>query len=468
MGQVAERPPIEFEKAHMDFATYKAKTKDLNILARSDVLGSFDFFTTIVSLESLVSADLDAYPATSMLEVIKQGAKLSKKQYQSMAKILPLALHEFAHFFDATSTLWGMKHLQLMNRAYLCDDRRQDNEANFYRAKQFLDHIRRIHLPRYYTVVMPSPPVRPWRADLSIGQLFDSAGRLSGRRIVFQRFQNASGDLLVRSPISQLSLLESSAMAQQILLHAFLVERLDGDYGLVERRDFATRTLDYLYKKELTEYSVCVHVVANKLGCSDGVASFAASALIVRIVLNLPAVAFDDLSKATDLMDRIGFPKDGAYAEFEKALRDGLRHLDLGTMFYLIARCLPGEPGLLPSGAANVVQAAAERLGLNIAQMHEIALHEAKSIGEELGGSSIATLAMLGPLALHNMTSIKYERSLLDFSALHLPPALLGDSAQVRLLGDVKSPLSEVDLDSVFSELYEGQRWVERFSEACV
>jgi hypothetical protein len=452
----------------MDFGVFKAKTKDRNILAKSDVLGSFDFFTTIVSLESIVSGDLHAYPAASLLELAEQGAKLPEQEYQRAAKILPLALHEYAHFFDATSTLWGMKHLQLMNRAYLSDDRRQSDETNFCRAKQFLDHVRRIHLPRYYTVVTPSPAVRPWRTDLSIGQLFDSAGNLSGRRIVFQRFQNANGDLLVRSPISQLSLLESSAMAQQILVHAFLVDRLDGDYGLVERRDFASRTLDYLYNKELTEYSVCVHVVANKLGCNDGVASFAASALIVRIVLNLPVAAFDNLSKANDLMERIGLPTDAAHAEFEKALRDGLSHVDLGTMFYLIARCLPREAGLLPSRAASVVHAATERLGLDNARLQNMALEEARSIGEELAQSSIAFLAMLGPLALHNMASIRFDRPRLDFSSLHLPRALLGDSTQVRLFGDVKSPLSEVDLDSVFSELYEGQRWVERFTEACV
>lgn len=442
--------------------------KNMNVLARSDVLGSFDFFTTIVSLESLTSGDLSAQVVASMLKSNSRPGKLTDEQYKSISKVFPLVFHEYAHFFDATSTLWGIKHLNLMNSAYCSDDRRQGDERRFFRAKEFLDHVRTIHLPEYYSVVTTASAVRPWRADTSIGQLFNSTGHLSGRRVLFQRFHNAVGNLLARSPISSLSLLECSAMAQQILLQADLVDRLDSDFGIVERRDFATRTLDYLYNKDLTEYSVCVHLVANKLRCRDGVASFAASALIVRIVLNLPAAIFEKLCEAADLMDRIGLPKDAGHAEFEEALRDGLKHLDLGTMFYLLACCLPEAPDLVPSRAAVVVEQANKQLGIDVQETHELALSEARTMAAEVGNSPVNSLAKLAPLAFHNLSSINYKIPLLDFNSFHLPPALLGDSVQIQLVGNSQSPLTGTDLDEIFNELYEGQRWVERFSEACI
>jgi len=443
----------------MSYADMKARLGAKAILEKTDLLGYFDFYSSIVTFDSLEIADVQR------IARLKFSDALMEQDYTALARVMPLAAHEYTHFIDATSTLWGLNHQLLMNRAYLSDQQRQQDTSNFHHAKTFRDHIQRIRMPDYYTIVTPNESGLPWEARPTAGKLFDSRGRSSSQTIMFARFTNSADELFARSPISAVSILEASAMAQQLLLHSVLVSGLGGDFGLVEKRDFGRRTVQQLYNKELTEYSVCAHLVANRLACPDALEGFAVCSVLTRLVLNLPGSAYDYLSRLSDLGRRLRIDDQ---PDFVESLRDGLRHRDMGTAFFVLTWCLDRNPDIERREAANAVKGAAERLGLDLQIVRRDAEEQARAIADELSRSAIEFIPTIGRCGLENFLATRTDDTALEFSRLHLPLAMLSDSHQATVMGNPASPLIQIDLEELYEEMFQGQQWVERFSEACV
>lgn len=447
----------------MNFQEFKKATQRFNVLKRSDIAGSYHFATATVSFESLKEQDFQVF--VQAYDPLVKGTALSGSQYEAMAKVLPLAIHEYTHFIDSTSTVWGMKLLSSMNAAYSSSDRLQTDEGRFWKAKQFADFLRSIALPDYYTVKSGHDTALPWRAIITAGQLFDKDGRVTDRSILFQRFENSSGLPLVRSPISNVSILEASAMAQETAYRLSLVTALVDDFRLVEEKDLSRRMLAYVYNPDLTEYSVCVHLVANVLRTQDLGSAFAVSAVLSRVCLNLTDEAFDTLAKDEALMRRVGFP--GGH-DFSLRMFDGLRNKDLGTAFYLMTRCLPKQPDLKQADAEKVARQAIETIGIDPASIHSGAIAYGERLEHELQASPIAPIRWLTEAGLKNLATIDPLKRSFDFARLHLPRALLGDSTEHFVLGDPNSPLVGLTVDSVFEPLFEGENWVTRFAEGCL
>ena len=78
--------------------------------------------------------------------------------------------------------------------------------------------------------------------------------------------------------------------------------------------------------------------------------------------------------------------------------------------------------------------------------------------------SAITILAKAGE---DNFKKINLKSSRLDLSKLSLPPVYLGDGQEVTVFNNENNILKDIGLEKIFEELYEGQEWVERFSEAC-
>lgn len=125
----------------MQVSDFQRKTKKWNCFAATDTLGSFDFYTSIVSLDSLVSVDI-SIARQKLLEFLQKqannsGIVLDIDSYHRIAKVFPLAVHEYTHFIDATSTLWGLRHLKMMKEAYEANDAIGGTESDFYKAKKY-------------------------------------------------------------------------------------------------------------------------------------------------------------------------------------------------------------------------------------------------------------------------------------------------------------------------------------------
>lgn len=454
----------------MQLIDFKAKTKKWNHFAQVDTLGSFDFYTSLLSLDGINEADILAmqgvFPGQLDVETFAKAKKLTAEQYALLSKVLPLAVHEYTHFVDSTSTLWGLRHLKQMNDAYLSNDKKGGKEIDFYKAKNFYNHVRGIHLPSYYTLKHPETSnIRPWRSEITIGRVFSSQGEISQNTVLFSIFSNLYDQPLVRSPISTVSLLEASAMAQETLIHTALIAFTDEDFRIVEGANFATRLLDYLYNPEITEYSVCAHVVANQLNCKDVLSAFMVCAAITRIVLNFPRTAFEAVAEACPIAEILRIPSDH---DFNNAIVDGIKNYNLGVIYYLLCNALPKNSHESRQKLAAGIVSAIQAIGVDFDTISNDAQCEAKALFESINTGGIEAISTLATAGYENFNRIGFNGINLEFKNICLPPALMGDSSKCLLFGKNNNLLANFDIDECFDELYAGQLWVERFSEACL
>lgn len=451
----------------MKSAEYEARIARRDQLSAVDVLGSFDFSTTLIHLKSLVTADIERARAVSMeYKPNWNGGNpdlLTGDQYSALTKANPLIIHEYTHFIDATSTLWGLRHLKLMSEAYAA---RSLCENEYYKSKIFFDHVRSIRLPDYYTVKNGSADEdMPWRYNITIGRLFGSRGEITNRPVLFSRFRNSGGDVIVRSPISTVSILEASAMAQEIISRSYLLKLTNQEYRLIEDREVQRKTLKFLYSRDLTEYSVCVHVLANKLGCKDVLVAFGICARLTRLVLNFPQVIFDKLVETCPIEQVLNIPAGHA---FGLAVRDGLRGRDLGTLYYLLCNALPGNVIQSEQNLEAGISVALNALGVQDEVLHGAAEAEANDLAALLNTSPIASIKTLAAAGYDNSKTIGLKCRELRLDKLNLPPAILGDDTALNPFARDGNSLTDFDIESCFSELDDGSSWVARFSEGCV
>lgn len=451
----------------MDFLDFKNKTAKTNLLNEVDVLGPYDFYTSIISLDSL--KEHHAAEASRIIKSMpnffefKNSRKISGDEYVALAKVLPLVYHEYTHFIDANSTCWGLDYLKKMSSAY---SSRSGKENVFCKAKEFFDYSRCIRLPKYYTVIdKRNGNLRPWRSDVTIGHLFSSSGVPTKNSIIFSRFSNRQGDLLVRSPISTVSLLEASAMAQEIYIQNLLLKCCDSDFQVVERKLIEEKTVQYLYNPNLTEYSVCAHIVANKMGTPDVSEAFRACTILTRFVLNFPEWAFDQIAKFCPVSDVLGVAKGHPFC---KSVKTGLEHRNYGIAYYLLCSALPSNFASVNSSIKPAISRSLRVLRIDMEELMEMSSMAIERAAKELVQSEISTIANLAEAGMKNYRIIDPFSCEINFSKLHLPPALLGDSEKFNLFSSDENNLSDFDLDQCFNEMYAGQEWVERFSESCI
>lgn len=422
-------------------------------LLESDTLGSFDFFTCIVCLDSIDSEAFDRF-----LSAIKT------KDYSILSKVMPLAVHEFTHFIDSTSTVWGMKHLHKMDLAYSSNNVRGGTESEFYKAKMFLEHVRSLRLPKYYTLIDNAKiPSKPWRYRFTIGKQFGLDGKLTNNPILFTWFENNNGGALARSPISTVSILEASAMSNEMVARLSLIDGLDTNSKVVENSIYQQEAISYIYNQKITEYSVCVHMVANHLACKDLFVAFRICSVITRIVLNFPESLLSHVLES-NISQILKIPEGN---QFELSIRAGVENHNLGVLYFLICMSLPKNTAESYENMVAGIGVALGKLGLTLDQIEKEAGLEINKIAKAIESSGLKAIRALSKAGLDNFQKISLNTSILNFSELSLPSIYLGDGKEVFFYKSEENMLKDITLDEIFNELHEGQEWVERFSEAC-
>jgi len=440
----------------MLYDKYKLKNSKTNILSKVDVLGSFDFTTCLISLDSLEINDL---------KVLKNKKLNLPEVNAKYRKILPLAIHEYTHFIDATSTVWGFNHLLMMNDAYLSNDKITKNENEFYKAKKFYNHMNRIKYPKYYTTIGKLEKKVQWRADPSVGILFGNNGQITEETIMFLRFSSINREHIARSPISPVSILEASAMANEILSELTLLRKLSKNDYSIHLKFFTDKILSIIYNKELTEYSACVHMLANQQQCTDIIQAFRLVSIITRIVLNCTEDVFDKIIEHNKFKNMFSITEESI---IYKRLKDGLRYRNIGVLYYLLVYGLPEDSFENSDEAIQGVKESINNLGISIDFIKESATQYIDSNIEQLISSDIKSIAKLANSAKENFDTIDIMSIALPFEKLNIPKVFLGDCSETLIIDNKNNSLSEFNLDVCFNELGEGESWVKRFSEGCV
>lgn len=433
-----------------------------NPLKKVDTLGQFYFTTGIVALDSL-----QAYHVQGVtLDDLKSTEKIDLPTYGKLVKSLTLAVHEYTHFVDCTSTLWGLKHLQSLNRAYSCDLKKV---SELHLMRSFYTHLKRIKLPDYYTTVDKSVDAsRPWQARHTSGREFRHDGTPSERPIFFIRFFNKDMQPITRTPLSTVSLLETCAMAEELRTHSSLLMRIeDAGERAVQTRIFEKQTFDYLYNSELTEYSACAHLVANRFNCEEANRAFWASSIIARIALNSSAKTYKSIIKGIRILfDKIRISHNDPEA---KAIRKGLQNNDPGVLFYVL--CLSMDKDSLVSMVSFTLSLALtmRRYDIHLERDREKStIEEAKPIFEELKKSPLGTVLKLAEAGFENLENMTGSFGMINLHEMNLPPVLLGDDSTYQFQNTPSNRLQDLDVEASFYEMVERQIHMENFGDACI
>jgi len=450
---------------NVDYFRQKEKT---HILAKVDTLGMYDFHTSTIYRGGVEPAQINALSAIAANPIRVLGqANLTFDQYSLLSSIFPLVTHECTHFIDATSTLWGLSHLQKMAMAYTSSIEYGGREHDFVRAKIFHTHLRCLRLPKYYTVVNDEVEcTTQWRKPLITGGIvFSGNGSISDKPILFARFSNREGVFLARSPISMVSLLEASAMAQEIFNKMALIDRLGEDHKVIETASYSKKTIDYLYNHELTEYSVCVHLVANHIECADVIFAFYVTAALVRTALNFPRKAFDRVIESCDFEALLGTPVEHGFID---RLLEGLKIQDPCILFFILCNALNKESLRSPGKTKEAILVALSTLGIQEHELEEWILEEAKNLSDEICSGQSNSVALLARVGRSNMKEIENISFILPWHKLQLPPLFLEDLTQWTPFASAANEFSKSDFETFFKEMVEGEKWVNGFSEGCL
>lgn len=218
---------------------------------------------------------------------------LKKNDPQARYKTLPLAAHEYTHWFDHVGSLWGRRLLCAFYRGLIA---RQNEDIE--RFPEIVEARRQIHrctsTDYYFTHGPKAGAERPWSWSLSMGSRFDSTGHLDHKDpIAFIRFGkegNSGNDenLVARMPITSASLAEVRARFSEYLWYIKENEELGQGGTLGDPGKWMEEYTNNLYNEGLLLYSSALHLLANHCKIQHAFEILPYSAALSGLALNFP------------------------------------------------------------------------------------------------------------------------------------------------------------------------------------
>lgn len=394
--------------------------------------------------------------------------QFSDDEYHLMKDAVSLAAHEYTHFIDFSSTIFGLEHLSKLAQAAKTKRIYCDDEFSFYPAKQYSNYLKTIRPSEYYNQIFSNnPPQEQWGAVPTSGVYFNSSGKPSTKPIFFFRFLTPDNKQIARSPISLISILESSAMAQETLTRLNLIHRTeDPKFHTIE---YNQENLDYLYNSKLTEYSVCAHLIANHISCKDIIITYRISAVLTRIVLNTSPETFNHIHRNFDKTPYYLISK--GYSDeklIKKRMKDALRYRDHGALFYLIVSSMPRR---VPENWLELYKIIGETLALVQfpKNWHFLSLEYAENLQKNITSANINQITEIAKSGHENLQKLIYPCESINFNELNLPPCHISRyGMQFQLFNNQSNKLKNINLDDYYQEGTETEVWIDSFSKSCL
>ena len=268
------------------------------------------------------------------LEVVSSSDFVDAVQSNDVAKkrrVLPLLWHELRHWIDHTSTVWGQEDLIAAYAAIAA--RSSNDETKFHKIVDYLRRASRDRFDDYYSFAgepCGSNPPRTWKLQFSTGLRFDRDGKSNlASPIIFATFRWLDDSLARRSPLSVAALLETAAMHFEVELKAQSLLQLADEPRNVQFQVLNDSLMSYLYNPGFTEYSVTVHVLANRLRITDPLVAFRLSAALAYVALNIVGdtwLCFANLEK---------------WRVWGARVNEFIKNEDRGFAYFLLAHAAP-------------------------------------------------------------------------------------------------------------------------------
>lgn len=433
-----------------------------HLFSQVDTRAYFDYQTYTLHLSEVTKKSGEA---TIGYLFNKPNKVISNEEYFVMSDALSLLTHEYTHFIDFSSTIFGLEHIGKLAAAAASEHTRDEYE--FYHAKKYSDHLRTLRPSKYYDQKFNSNiPREQWGTILSSGVLFNSSGKPSSRPITFIRFLTPENIQIARSPISPISILEASAIAQELLAEIELARKSEDPE--IKYRDINQKNIDFLYNASLTDYSVCAHLVANSIACKDILMVARILAVLTRVVLNTPPAVFDDINRTIDKTPYfLSLKGVEGEAAVKGRIRSGLKYRDLGTLFFLMTCCMPKAP-TSPEEFGEFIYTTLSLTGYS-AGWREKSKQHALQLNRFIQSCGVNHLAVVANCGVNNFEKINNSRYGIDISDLHVPPCFIERDAEK--LSIPNSPINNLANQNI-EEMYElGSQielWVDKMVSACI
>ena len=440
----------EFEEHELTEGVFSIRPSTARKILELDTLGSFDFFTLIVTLDSLDTKSIAAFHEA-----------LSVNDMSALRPIFPLIHHEYRHFIDSTSTLWGANHLNLMNEAYLSSPEMGAAETEYWKAKVFDNHISSIRYPKeYITLEKNVEPTRPWSSEIAYGLGYSTIGPSYECYCLYSHFFNRTGELLVKAPLTAVSVLEASAMCMEINMHVDMIGNMDEDDKFVEQHLYSQFATDEIHRPELIEYYLCQLTLIRFINCDNGFKVFRMCEYVCRLTLNIPKsiankwASLDTLNKILDV---------AADDPLLRIVKGELKRCNVSFVFYLLCCALRDTTIHNLSDMDKSMSTALNRLETTLEEVQTDSKKAALELFEELDKSDIASIRTIADAGKFNMLKIPLTSDTPDMLELKLPPVYLGDWEKIVVFGAPMNTLQTIDIDVVYEELFAGEQWVRKF-----
>ncbi|MDO6568604.1 hypothetical protein Q4561_16145 [Alteromonas sp. 1_MG-2023] len=433
----------------------------INSLPNYTAAGSYCFFSQCIELNDLDEKDLLAFTDNS---------KSIDENHRAILKFGPLLNHEVKHWYDAHSTLWGLRFL---SDIYHCRNDLHEAEQSgiatelphFYRQLEIFDRVQYIKFPQYYSTANPNANTSaPWKYRYSAGIMFSKYGKPTDRNLFFTRFENNKGELIARVPFSLCALLESSAVAQEINAKSRIISMIEDPISSkIEKDKLLKDTMADLYDENLVEYSVVAHKISNSFSISDAIEAYNIAAKLTRLILNLPSDVITSL-KPKEMLNENFEP---FYTPYENALK----YIDYGAIFSLLVDSLYSEFQIkgIKVTSSNLESLLAEifekNLNLTLAELFDRSKKEIKkicsSVNFNLDKDHVDALLEVG-VKLHSDLGL-IGSHFINLDENLIPDFVLGDGFFVSQKGG-----SQENFEKRYFELTGYLAYLSNFSKACI
>lgn len=387
---------------------------------------------------------------------------------EKKAKFASLVIHEFTHWIDHVSTLWGQRNLSAWLGGLAAW--KSGNEANYPAVIRARHEMKAMKYAQYFKSVEISDVAaaskgRPWRGAYSIGTAFDHVGAPNpDHPILFTRFWTFGRIPIARVPMSVGSLLELNAVRSQMDVELLAFAQAFAAHDLVEcklqEQAIQRKYLDLLYSVDHVDYSVAAHCIANSISNSDIVEAYTRGNRLAEIAMNL----------TRENMDKLCLP--GRFNSLPEAHARFLKQHDVGYAYWCLCLHAPDDLSLpLDQWVATTLENAQLPALPNLISD---ALEEMDALAATappgMAGERFSELAAYGKAVFekHGVARVARIQQIYSEAASEgrLPFIILADDRKNNNSHAWKAvPIERVE--AWHAEIWDFDSWGEIFEEAC-
>ena len=314
------------------------KLKILNNIPKWKIFPSVDTLGYFSPLGNYIC--LNEFEDEKDFEKTLQNPSLDKNRFS-------VYIHEYQHYIDQISTLWGVKKLHNIYDSYNAVFK--NDEYKFYKHRELYLNFKRDYFLDYYTIKynhIQGDYQNRWKFEITSGLRYDYNGKINENcPIPFVSFASNNDEKISRVPISVVSLLETTATNAEFQFLINEANKLDGNYKEIQLKAISKKLESKLYHPELTLYSVAVHLTSVYLGINDPIIGYEISSIFAKIALNMPSQLF----KLVPFTEKINSSE-----EWKKRSNKLIENQDRGFIFYLLLQNYLNHNGKLKNNEISV------------------------------------------------------------------------------------------------------------------